>query len=372
MCESIDQTILKQYQLIRRVGKGAYGIVYEASHRLSGDRVAVKKCFGCFHNAVDAQRTYREVSALMFMRHPNIIQLRDAYVPPAPSQDLYLITEFVPIDLSSAIKANLLAGIHRVYITYQILSGLEYMHNSGLIHRDIKPSNILVNTSCHVRICDLGLVRHMHSSSATKTEYVATRWYRAPEIILGCTQYSFPVDIWATGTILAEMYIGKQLFPGTSTLNQLERILEFTGFPSDEDLVQLGGMSSLSLLQNVSNNSTVRSAAEFVSSASFVVLDLLRQMLQFAPTSRISAYGAMQHGAFARFHILKKSVNGKHAVARIDDTTRLTPGEYQAILDDEIKNWRMQAQNGSTQSSATIKIHHQIHGQSILTAHAGS
>ena len=367
MSESIDQIVLQDYQLIRRVGKGAYGVVYEGTHRISGDRVAIKKCFGCFQNSVDAQRMYREVSALMSMRNPNILELRDAIVPSVPSQDLYLITDFIPIDLANAMKSNILEDVHRIYITYQILCGLQYMHNGGLIHRDIKPSNILVDTSCRVKLCDFGLVRRTADtfSPLPKTQYVATRWYRAPELILGCTEYSFPVDIWATGALFAEMYTGKQLFPGTSILNQLERIIEFTGFPSDEELVHLGGMSNLALLQNVSAGLNIRGAAEFVPQASFTVLDILRQMLQFAPDSRVTASDGLEHGAFARFHFHRDEFPIQPFSTKLSNFTRLSPSEYQAILDAEIRDWR---------SHAKINPLHapMISSQSMLHVSAGS
>lgn len=347
MSESLDQVVFKDYQIIRQVGKGAYGVVFEAKHRVSGDRIAIKKCFGCFQNTTDAQRVYREVSALTSMSHQNILRLHDALIPSAHALDMYLITEFVPIDLAAAIKAGLLHDVHRLYITYQTLKGLEYMHKRGLIHRDIKPSNILLDSLCHVKLCDFGLVTFQDDnfSNQRKTEYVATRWYRAPEIILGSKAYSYPVDVWATGTILAEMYTGRQLFAGTSTLNQLERIMELTGFPSDEDLVALGGMSSFGLSQNVSNTLHVHSIAEFVPQASHVVLDLLRQMLQFSPIARVIAAEALHHGAFAKFHLTEVDLKLEPiSKPRATDIVRLSPVEYRGLLDSELQVWRMHAQ----------------------------
>lgn len=126
-------------------------------------------------------------------------------------------------DLHAVIRVNILEEIHKQYIIYQILRCLKYMHTAELLHRDLKPSNILLNSDCNVKVADFGLVR----SIATKedgptpvlTEYVATRWYRAPEILLGSHTYTKGVDMWSLGCILGEILIGKPIFPGTSTLN---------------------------------------------------------------------------------------------------------------------------------------------------------
>jgi len=138
-------------------------------------------------------------------------------------------------DLHAVIRANILEEIHKQYVIYQLLRSLLFMHSAGLLHRDIKPSNLLLNSDCHVRVCDFGLCRSIAgveaSSSAMLTDYVATRWYRAPEILLGSTKYGAGVDMWAVGCILGEMVNGKPVFPGSSTMNQLDRILEVTGEP---------------------------------------------------------------------------------------------------------------------------------------------
>ena len=353
MAESIDSAVLQRFRITRQVGRGAYGAVFEANPvRSPSERCAIKKCFGCFQNITDAQRIYREVWALMSLSHPNMVELFDVVLPSLNSQDLYLVTEYLPIDLGSAIKTSILSDHHRPFITYQILNGLVHMHSRDLVHRDIKPSNILLDSSCRVKLCDLGLVRFMGDSSShlNRTDYVATRWYRAPEIMLGSNTYSFPVDIWATGTVVAEMYLGRQLFAGTSPLNQLERIIELTGFPSDEDLVELGGMSRLSILQNISKTTVVRPIAELIPNATYTILDLLRQMLKFSPSSRVSAQEAIRHGAFCsftKFHPISDIATFRMPVDVEVTNVRLSPNDYKILLCNEIENWRMHAQKNS-------------------------
>ena len=137
-------------------------------------------------------------------------------------------------DLHAVIRANILEEIHKQYIIYQILKSLKFMHSAELIHRDIKPSNLLLNSDCHAKLCDFGLCRSVSETAGPNpvlTDYVATRWYRAPEILLGSTRYTKAVDIWAVGCILGEQISGRPIFPGTSTMNQLEKIVELVGYP---------------------------------------------------------------------------------------------------------------------------------------------
>lgn len=121
---------------------------------------------------------------------------------------------------------------------------MKYLHSAKLIHRDLKPSNILLNSSCHIKLCDFGLVRCVEfdpegEKNDVMTENVATRWFRAPEVLLGSKTYGYPVDIWSFGCIIYEIYFKKPLFHGNSTLEQLEQIIEFTGYPSEEDINSL-------------------------------------------------------------------------------------------------------------------------------------
>lgn len=143
--------------------------------------------------------------------------------------------------------------MHKRYIFHQLLRATEFIHSGHVIHRDQKPSNVLLDSSCLAKLCDFGLARSLSGlpegpEGQALTEYVATRWYRAPEVLLSASRYTPGVDMWSLGCILGEMLRGKPLFPGTSTLHQLELILETIPPPSKEDLLALGSSYSASVL----------------------------------------------------------------------------------------------------------------------------
>ncbi|GKT27528.1 Kinase, CMGC MAPK [Aduncisulcus paluster] len=254
MSFSVDKHILKRYQLISKIGKGAYGIVYKAKDRETSKLVALKKCIGVFENGTDAQRAYREVFYLKSLRHVNIISLLNIHTADN-NRDLYLVFPYFPSDLHAVIRSDILQDIHIQYIIYQLFISVYYIHSGSVLHRDLKPSNILIDSDCAIKICDFGLARSVSQAfsgdsvpASLMTDYVATRWYRPPEILLGLQRYTLDVDMWAIGCIFAELLQGKPLFPGSCSLNQLTRIINVTGYPSDEIIKELDSPFVHSLL----------------------------------------------------------------------------------------------------------------------------
>ena len=205
--------------------------------------VALKKCFDAFRNATDAQRTFREVRTVpprhrapprpaaprrklltpigvapsplprvlprpqvMYLQelagHDSIVRLLNI-VRAENDRDIYLVFDYMETDLHAVIRAGIMEDVHKQYVIYQLLKALFFLHSADLIHRDVKPSNLLLNSDCHVKICDFGLCRSVAEASSVSapvlTDYVATRWYRAPEILLGSTRYTKGVDMWAVG-----------------------------------------------------------------------------------------------------------------------------------------------------------------------------
>uniref|UniRef100_A0ABI7VSL3 Protein kinase domain-containing protein n=1 Tax=Felis catus TaxID=9685 RepID=A0ABI7VSL3_FELCA len=260
MCAAeVDHQVAQRYLLKRRLGKGAYGIVWKAVDRRTGEVVAIKKIFDAFRDKTDAQRTFREIMLLQQLGdHPNIIRLLDV-IRAENDRDIYLVFESMDpacsdTDLNAVIcKGRLLKDVHKRFIMYQLLRATKFIHSGGVIHRDQKPSNILLDASCLVKLCDFGLARPLGGlpegpEGPALTDYVATRWYRAPEVLLSSSWYTPGVDMWSLGCVLGEMLRGRPLFPGTSTLHQLELILETIPPPSKEDLLALSSSFSASVL----------------------------------------------------------------------------------------------------------------------------
>ncbi|CAD8056229.1 unnamed protein product [Paramecium sonneborni] len=304
MSEIIDQSILQRYEILTKIGKGAYGIVWKAKDNKSQKIVALKKVFDAFTNPTDAQRTYREVCLLKQLNHPNIVKLIDTY-PAENLNDLYMVFEYIETDLHVAIRAKILQPPHRRYIIYQILKALKYIHSSGIIHRDLKPANILLNSECQIKLADFGLARMSQTlEDDILTDYVATRWFRAPEILLRSKSYSTGVDMWAIGCMMCEMILGKAIFQGTSTINQIEKIIEVLGFPSQDDLYTLGGQKQL--FDKFSKN--YQSNLQTYLNCNFDEYNLISKLLMYDPNSRLNANEALKHPYFKEYHNLDEEI----------------------------------------------------------------
>uniref|UniRef100_A0A3Q3BM16 Mitogen-activated protein kinase 7 n=1 Tax=Haplochromis burtoni TaxID=8153 RepID=A0A3Q3BM16_HAPBU len=207
----------------------------------AGQQVAIKKISNAFEVVTNAKRTLRELKILKHFKHDNIIAIKDILQPNLPHsafKSVYVVLDLMESDLHQIIhSAQTLTPEHTRYFLYQLLRGLKYVHSANVIHRDLKPSNLLVNENCELKIGDFGMARglssHPEESHSFMTEYVATRWYRAPELLLSLNHYSLAIDLWSVGCIFAEMLGRKQLFPGKHYVHQLQLILNVLGTPPE-------------------------------------------------------------------------------------------------------------------------------------------
>uniref|UniRef100_A0A665U0I1 mitogen-activated protein kinase n=1 Tax=Echeneis naucrates TaxID=173247 RepID=A0A665U0I1_ECHNA len=285
--QEVSKTIWEvpqRYQNLTPVGSGAYGSVCSACDMKTNLKIAVKKLSRPFQSIIHAKRTYRELRLLKHMKHENVIGLLDVFTPATSLEeftDVYLVTHLMGADLNNIVKCQKLTDDHVQFLIYQILRGLKYIHSADIIHRDLKPSNLAVNEDCELKILDFGLARHTDDEM---TGYVATRWYRAPEIMLNWMHYNMTVDIWSVGCIMAELLTGRTLFPGTDHIDQLKLIMMLVGTPGPELLMKI--------------------SSECVSSQSYArfSVDLLERMLVLDTDKRITAAEALAHPYFAQYH----------------------------------------------------------------------
>ncbi|CRG95819.1 mitogen-activated protein kinase 1, putative [Plasmodium gallinaceum] len=335
--DEVDENVLKKYEIIKKIGKGAYGIVFKAKCKKNNKIVAVKKIFDAFQNSTDAQRTFREIMFLYQLNgHDNIIKLMDV-MKAKNDNDIYLVFDYMETDLHEVIKADLLEEIHKKYIIYQLLRALKYIHSGLLLHRDIKPSNILLNSECHIKVADFGLARSIstevnENKIPVLTDYVATRWYRAPEILLGSTNYTEGVDMWSLGCIMGELLSGKPLFRGNSTMNQLEKIIEIIGKPNRKDIEDIKSPFAETIISSFIDIKK-KNLSDIFHKASKDSLDLLQKLLQFNPSKRISAENALKHKYVEQFHsIIDEPICKKIITIPINDSTKYKVNFYRNIV----------------------------------------
>ncbi|XP_004294692.1 PREDICTED: mitogen-activated protein kinase homolog NTF6 [Fragaria vesca subsp. vesca] len=292
---------------ISPVGRGAYGIVCCATNSETKEEVAIKKIGNAFDNRIDAKRTLREIKLLSHMDHDNIVKIKDIIRPPDKENfnDVYIVYELMDTDLNQIISSSQpLTDDHCQYFLYQLLRGLKYIHSAHVLHRDLKPSNLLLNANCDLKICDFGLARTT-SETDFMTEYVVTRWYRAPELLLNCSEYTAAIDIWSVGCIFMEILIREPLFPGKDYVQQLSLITELLGSPEDSNLGFLRSENAKKYVKQLPHVPKQPFAQKFPN-VSPVAIDLAEKMLVFDPSKRITVEEALNHPYLSSLHAINE------------------------------------------------------------------
>ncbi|KAF3437194.1 hypothetical protein FNV43_RR19947 [Rhamnella rubrinervis] len=293
-----------RYQIQEVVGKGSYGVVGSAIDSHTGEKVAIKKINDVFEHVSDATRILREIKLLRLLRHPDIVEIKHIMLPPSRREfrDIYVVFELMESDLHQVIKANDdLTPEHYQFFLYQLLRGLKYIHTANVFHRDLKPKNILANADCKLKICDFGLARVSFNDAPSAifwTDYVATRWYRAPELCGSFfSKYTPAIDIWSIGCIFAEMLTGKPLFPGKNVVHQLDLMTDLLGTPSSESTARIRNEKARRYLSSMRKKQPVPFSQKFPN-ADPLALRLLEHLLAFDPKDRPTAEEALSDPYF--------------------------------------------------------------------------
>lgn len=338
MDDQLEDHIIKRFMIHSKKGAGAYGVVFRAVDRMTGKQVAIKKCFDIFLDKEDAEKTYREIAILKKIKHKNIVKLLDV-IKSKNLKDIYLIFEYVNSDLYKVSKLKILNKYHYQFITYQILLCLKFLHSGGIIHRDLKPANILIDSDCNVKVADFGQARTLATSSG-KTDmkilsgYIATRWYRAPEIVFEENFYGYGIDVWSVGCILAELILGEPLFPGTGTLDQIKLICDLLGKPKPEETRMMFTETQREILKTMRLKKR-KSFRKIFKGCSKIVINFLKKTLCFNPLKRMTVEEALKHPFFLKFRNKKEEVSMEKKL-EVMDTQSLDIEDIRKLVYQEI------------------------------------
>jgi len=317
--EQNPELILRTYIPQRILGRGSFGLVYQARVAETGDCVAIKS----IKTAALGERAYqqangekdREVQVLKELHgHPNIVCLHGAFLSEVGKAEpkLNLVLEFLSDTLHRVLKHynQMSKNMDQYYVRlyqYQLMRGLGFVHGKGIVHIDIKPQNLLLDGGSHtLKICDFGTARRLVNGKAA-VAYACSRYYRAPELILGCTTYSTAVDLWSAGCVFAEMFIGQPLFTGGDGIDQLVEIIKVVGTPNPQELQAMNPnypayefTPSLPAIpwDKVLRHSAPRDAT-----------DLLDQLLRYTPAARTCPLNSLMHRFF---NILRNDDRPEH------------------------------------------------------------
>uniref|UniRef100_A0A061R3Y5 Cell division cycle 2-like n=1 Tax=Tetraselmis sp. GSL018 TaxID=582737 RepID=A0A061R3Y5_9CHLO len=305
------------YEKIRKISEGTYGIVYKARDMKREEFVALKrvKMQKEAYKEGFPRTAIREMNILVQFHHPNIVNVSEVVVG-KKTDEVYMVMEYMEHDLKHVMDSKMkqpFSVSETKQLMQQLLAGTAYLHENWILHRDLKTSNLLYNNRGQLKVCDFGLARQFAKDPDDDSDYkapiythnVVTLWYRAPELLLGDKVYSSPIDVWSCGCIMAEFLNKKPLFDGAGELDQIKKIFEVLGAPTDKiwpgfsklpvaSKLNLSGFSQYNNLRSKFPKAAF-SGGPCLSDSGF---DLLNRMLTYDPQKRISCREALEHDWF--------------------------------------------------------------------------
>ena len=287
-----------KYEVLGVVGEGAYGIVYKCKNKETGKYVAIKK-FKEVEDELVKKTMKRELKMLQRLHHPNVVEFQDAF---RRKGNLFLVFEFVDKNLLELLQEHpngLDPNLIR-HLIYQLCKSIKYLHDQNIIHRDIKPENLLITDKMESKLCDFGFARLVSETNEKLTDYVATRWYRAPELLLSQGNYGKEVDYWAIGCIMGELVDGNPLFPGENELDQLHCIQKVLGNLTDkqEEMFYSNPLFNGKNLLNISKPETLEK--RYLGKFSKKAISFMKGLLALDPKKRLNGNTVFKHAYFEK------------------------------------------------------------------------
>ena len=317
------------------VGQGTFGVVYKVVLKNSGQKFAIKKVFQ------DPNYRNREFSIVVELNHINCIKVHNYFFTNDSSQKyLNLVMDYIPDTLYKVLRYYKKKGIDfpdplgKIYC-YQMFRALAYTHALNIVHRDIKPQNILVDTSGSHRlvICDFGSAKKIQSGEKS-VAYICSRYYRAPELILEQEKYGPEIDIWSIGCVMAEMFMGEPIFPGTSSKDQMLQIIRVLGTPNPSET------KAMSPDVQVSLPNTKGTGFKFPPGTNPDFVDLLSKVLVYNPKKRVKPLYALLHPYFDELRRQKLTINGQEIV-ELFNFNKTEVSSNPSLLGELIPEWAM-------------------------------
>jgi len=310
---------MNRYVTLQQLGDGTYGSVVLGQRVDTGEKVAIKRMKRKYYSWEEAMNL-REVKSLKKLSHANVVKLKEVI---RENDTLYFVFEYMKENLYQLMKERYDHG-DKLFpenmirnMMFQVLQGLAFMHKHGYFHRDMKPENLLCMGPDLVKIADFGLAREIRSRPPY-TDYVSTRWYRAPEVLLRSTFYSAPIDIWAVGCIMAELYTFRPLFPGNSEIDEIFKICSVLGTPDKRDWPE--GFKLAAGMNFKFPQFSATPLSSIIPSASKEAITLMQDMLRWSPSKRPSAQQALRYPYFqvgtnkqSNGHIMEQTLQRSYA-----------------------------------------------------------
>ncbi|XP_041861374.1 cyclin-dependent kinase-like 5 isoform X2 [Melanotaenia boesemani] len=297
--------VMNKFEVLGIVGEGAYGVVLKCRHKETNEIVAIKKFKDSEENEEVKETTLRELKMLRTLKQENIVELKEAF---RRRGKLYLVFEYVEknmLELLEELPTGVPTEKARSYI-FQLIKAIHWCHKHDIVHRDIKPENLLISSDDILKLCDFGFARNLsEGTDANYTEYVATRWYRSPELLLGAP-YGKAVDMWSVGCILGELSDGQPLFPGESEIDQLFTIQKVLGPLPPEQMKLFYNNPRFHGLRFPAVNHPQTLERRYLGIIGGGLLDLLKNLLLLNPTERFLTEQCLNHHTFQTLRLVER------------------------------------------------------------------